>query len=603
MFSFDSTSKIKKIVSRAKELGQTACALTDHGNMSGCVQFYLECKKQGIKPLLGMESYVCKEQKKAAQKDSSNKELNHLVLLAKNIKGYRNLLKLVYLSNQAEHSYYRPRIDEEMLFAHSEGLICLNGHHSTSLFDCLFFNLSAVHTCESIDETRNYLHEDYENRFLDVVSRYISVFGSDFYVECQLFDQDDILQQSAATILFELAKKHGIQATGTGDPHYINKKDALTHKLFVAIKQNCKINDLPNIRYFTHEQYYMFGQDVAELCYPQELIDSSQEIADKIEEYDITRPAAIPSYGQDADAQLRALCESNFGKLCPNTQEYKDRLEHELKVISGAGLSSYFLIVSDYIKWASERFLTGPGRGSSSGCLISYLCKITKIDPIKYGLLFERFYSSIRAEAKALPDIDTDFPATKRDSVVEYLKDKYGKDNVCSVVTFGTLQGKGALKDTLRSFNACDFKQMGEISDLIPSRDKISDKMAEFKEETGSDSIIYYMLKHDPETIKDYAYIDENENIVGPYGMYFEEAIKLEGAIKAESKHASAYIISDRPIYEVSPMIKDKNSSNLMCALDMNSFESVGLVKFDLLGLRALDGLMEVNKLLKEVKI
>lgn len=603
-YSHDCTSKIKKIVKHVKQLGQTACAITDHGNMSGCVEFYLECKKNGIKPIIGMEAYITKDGKPANQKDSSNKELNHLVLLAKNKVGYQNLLKLVYLSNQAENSYYRPRIDEQMLFANSEGIICINGHHSTSLFDALFFNTKGVLNASSLEEAAQYRNDDIEEAFLNIANRYRNVFGEDFYIECQLFDRGDMLQQNAAYTLYELANKHGFKSVGTGDAHYITKQDSLTHKVFVAIKQNCKVDDLPDIRYFTHDEYYIFGEDVAQECYPQALIEATQEIADKVEQYDITRPASIPQFGDRPNEELEEICLKNIGVVCPDTPEHRERLNYELPIIKSANLSSYFLIVADYINWAnSKKILTGPSRGSAGGCLVSYLTRITKIDPLKYGLMFDRFYNVIRAEAKQLPDIDSDFPATRREEVIDYIKSKYGKENVCGVVTFSTLQGKGAMKDTLRAFGVCDFRQMNEISDLIPARERISDKLADFKDETGSESIIEYVLHKEPDTLREYAYIDENGEIAGPYAPYFKVAIDLEGAIKSESRHASAYIISDIPVHTVAPMIKDKGSDNLVCALDMHGFEAVGLNKFDILSLKSLDGLMEINNLLKEVGI
>jgi DNA polymerase-3 subunit alpha len=600
-YSHDSISKIKDIVSFVKKDGGNAVALTDHGNMSGCVEFYKECKKQGIKPIIGNEIYICGHGKSAQDKSSDNKTLNHLVVLAKNHTGYKNLLKLHKISNK--NFYYRPRIDEDELFAHKEGLIVLNGHHTTSLFWTLFFNLDAIDSCDTVDCCRQYLYPDYEKRFLEVATRYRDVFGDDFYVECQLFDKKDILQQASGTILFELAQKYEFKSTGTGDAHYITKDDAVFHKTFCAIKQNSKVRDLPQIGYFQNGSYGIVTQELANECYPKELILATQEIADKVENYNITLPVAIPSSNiNNPRGYIRAKCEKKLKELNLFNDTYLSRLDYELEIIELGKLYDYFIIVGDYMQWAMDKgILRGPARGSAGGALISYLLNIITINPIKYNLLFDRFYSRDRAENKILPDIDCDFPASRRDDVISYIRNKYGHDKVAGVVTFSTLQGRNALKDVLRVYSACDFQSMNKITELIPARDKISDDMAVFKEDTGSDSVIYYCLKELPDLLKDYCTISENGEFVGDYAEYFKIAIGLEGAIKSESKHASAIIISSNSIDEVAPMIRDKSSDEFLVALDMDSFEDVSLAKFDVLGIKSLDCLTEVNQLLKEV--
>jgi DNA polymerase-3 subunit alpha len=603
-FSHDCISRIPDIVEFAKTNNQTAIALTDHGNISGCVEFYRECKKRGIKPILGNELYICQPSKSASLKDSSNKTLNHLVVLAKNMAGFKNLLKLTKLSNQ--NFYYRPRVDEDMLFAHKEGLIVLNGHIGTSLFDCLFFNFKGVETCSSIDEARLYLYDDYEERCLNLINRYVEQFGDDFYVEIQLFDKGDICQQSIGTILYEVAKKYNLKAIGTGDSHYIESKDAVLHKTFCAIKQNAKIKDLPPIGYFTSGKYGLLDNEWAESCYSADLIEVTNEVANKIEDYDILKPHAIPKFDIENPRQhIYNRCIDRLKELDLHNKVYLDRLDSELAILELGNLYDYFLIVADYVNWAkSNGILVGPSRGSAGGCLISYLLQIISIDPLKYNLLMDRFYSEDRAANKILPDIDSDFPATRREEVIAYIRHKYGADKVAGAVTFSTLQGKNALKDVLRVHSVCDFQQMNKITELIPARDKISDKLAEFKDEVEEygDSIINYCLHKEPDLLKDYCYLEDGV-LKGDYADYFKIAIGLEGAIKSESKHASALIISSNPIEEVAPLLRDKSSDELIVALDMDSFEAVSLVKFDILGIKSLDCLSEVNKLLEEIGI
>ena len=602
-FSFDSITKIKDIVSFIKKDGATAVALTDHGNMSGSVEFYKECKKQDIKPLIGIELYICPPGKYAKDKNGENKSLNHLVVLAKNHIGYKNLLKLHKISNA--HFYYRPRIDEDILFAHSEGLIVINGHIQSSIFDTLFFNLDGVSSCETIDCARQYLYSDYEARFLELANKYKKVFGDDFYIECQLFDKSEMWQQASGLILFELAKKYKFNVTGTGDAHYLTSEDAVLHKTFCAIKQNTKIKDLPNIGYFQNGTYGIVTQELAKKCYPEELIAATQEIANKIESYDITLPAAIPSANIENPREfIKDKCETKLKELNLYNETYLNRLEYELEIVELGNLYDYFIIVADYMQWAmNNNILRGPGRGSAGGSLISYLLNIITIDPLKYDLLFDRFYSKDRALGKVMPDIDSDFPASRRDDVINYIRNKYGHDRVAGVVTFSTLQGRNALKDVLRVYSACDFQSMNKMTELIPARDKISDDLAIFKEESGSDSILFFCLKEMPDLLRDYCYLDEDGNFAGDYADYFKIAIGLEGAIKAESKHASALIISSHSIDEIAPMIRDKSSDEFLVGLDMDSFESVSLVKFDVLGVKTLDCLSEINKILKEVGV
>lgn len=979
-YSWDCVSKINKIVKKVKANGQTAVAVTDHGNMSGAIELYKECEKAAIKPIFGNEMYICKNGKSACDRNSSNKELNHIVILAKNKIGYKNLLKLTTLSNMPAHSYYKPRIDEEMLFAHKEGLIVINGHYGTSIFDTLFFNLNGAGISSSIEEAGSYFYPDYEQRFLKEATKFAQEFGDSFYVECQLFDQEDPVQQASGLALYKLAQKHGFQAVGTGDSHYISAKDSEAHKTFVAIKQNTKVSKLPDIRYLTSGKYTIIDNKTAQACYPEDLIRATNEIADKIESFDITNKQTIPLFMEgDSLQHLKDKCLNELDKLNLTTQEYIDRLNYEIEISQLGGLQDYFLIVNDYVDWARKnKILIGAGRGclsntnvytkngtvdisavnindyvitksgkynkvinkfeydikeeclkikvkygdatgitatkdhkililkpgqdkliknaiwaeaknleigdllytpvlkkqrkkkvfnlisfkekkdkteikngqiyhrinknlirihpenisldedlayllglftgdgwltkgkntvcfifnsiknvksqhkietiltkygfnysilnnmcgkkanritchstifanfikhiyknyqfkaetksipefifnsseeikwsflngylasdgsikanstiefssiskkliyqaklllsslkipsgvysanrsgqlnqfngkkieynlysynfikdkkhkltlyaknglflpiksiekvsgiskvydiqvenesnylttsgivhnSAGGSLIAFLLKTTSIDPIKYNLSFDRFYNKNRAVAKVLPDQDIDFPATRRDEVVDYLRSKYGEDKVSGVVTFNTLQGKAAIKDVLRVWGACDLKTAKDISDLIVSRDKISDRLAEFKEETGSDSIILYMLTNEPDILRPYVHLNAEGEIQGELAKYFGLAVELEGAIKAESKHASAFIIANKPITESVPMIKDKNSDNLLCAYNMYSFETAGLVKFDLLSLKSLDGLTEVNKIIKEIGI
>ena len=250
LHSHDCASKLNKIVDFVKNNGQSAVALSDHGNMSAAIKFQELCLKAKIKPLIGCELYCVANQRSSLDKSPANRRLNHLVVLAKNKTGYNNLIKLVSISNRPENYYYKNRIDEETLFKYSEGLIVINGHYDTSIFDCLVFNLEAAAKCNSVEEAKEYLFPDYKEKVLEIANRYKNIWGDDFYIECQLFDQGDVVQQLTGFTLFDWAKEFGFKAVGSSDFHYIEPKDSKAHKTFVAIKQNCKISSLADIGYF-----------------------------------------------------------------------------------------------------------------------------------------------------------------------------------------------------------------------------------------------------------------------------------------------------------------------------------------------------------------
>ena len=275
-----------------------------------------------------------------------------------------------------------------------------------------------------------------------------------------------------------------------------------------------------------------------------------------------------------------------------------DRIKYELQVIEEANLAGYFLIVQDYVNWAKNQgWLIGCGRGSAAGCLISYLLNITSIDPIKYELLFSRFYNRGRntKDHISLPDIDIDFPITKRQYVIDYLRTKYGKDRVCQMATFGRLQGRGALKEVLRVNNVCDFETMNLITKNLPQEAEINDQM----EESDETSIIRWTLQNEPQDLIDWCKMDEEGNLSGEYAQFFEQAIRLEGTYKSQGKHAAGVIVAAEPLDKVCPMIRDKNSDEKIAGMNMGDLESMGHVKLDILGVVVLDKLMKTNDLLK----
>lgn len=284
-------------------------------------------------------------------------------------------------------------------------------------------------------------------------------------------------------------------------------------------------------------------------------------------------------------------------------QVYVDRIKNELEVLQGAGLSSYFLIVQDIVNFVkNKKWLAGPGRGSAAGCLVSYLIGITGIDPLKYNLIFERFYSAGRntKDRVSLPDIDVDVPILKREDVISYIKDKYGHYNVSQMITFNTMKGRGALKDVLRVYGNITFEEMNRITKNIPDEAKISDELQEMKEETGESSIIRWALENNSEELKEWCHIDDNGELQGPLAKRFEQAIRLEGTKTNQSKHAAGIAMSSIPLHEICPMVYDGKNDQSIAGMEMQDLEAIGVIKFDILGIALLDKVMSISDLLHQ---
>jgi DNA polymerase-3 subunit alpha len=337
---------------------------------------------------------------------------------------------------------------------------------------------------------------------------------------------------------------------------------------------------------------------------------TNQEIVDKCENYDIIDGLNLPIFPFPSEYNseyeyLVQLCRDGWRKKISgkvnNEQVYLDRVKKELSVVESAGLQGYFLIVQDYINWAKNQgWLVGKSRGSSGGSLICYLLNITEIDPIKYGLIFERFYNEGRntKDNKELPDIDTDFPKFKRDEVIKYIENKYGKDKVSHIVTYSELKGKSSIKTVLRAFNTCSNEEMNNITKNIPSKEDISDLLSD----SGEDSILMWTLKNEPDILKEWVTIDKDNILYGDLSNMFNMAIQLEGTFIGTGKHASGIIISKNPLNECCPMMLDKNGETLV-SLDMSDSKKAGFVKFDILAVAVLDKLMGINSLLRYGRI
>jgi DNA polymerase-3 subunit alpha len=346
------------------------------------------------------------------------------------------------------------------------------------------------------------------------------------------------------------------------------------------------------------------------LLHTEEEIENTQLVSEMCDIYDIgSRPRLPPFNCESPDEYLRQLCRNGWRNKIQNIipkdsqSQYIDRIKYELDILQGAGLSSYFLIVQDIVNYVKNNgWLPGPGRGSAAGCLVSYLIGITGINPIDYGLIFDRFYNSGRntKDRVSMPDIDVDVPINKRENVISYIKDKYGDSQVSQMVTFNTIKGRGAIKDVLRVYGNVSFEEMNNITKNIPDEAKIADELQEMKDETGDASIIRWALENQSDKLKDWCFIDENNELQGPLAKRFEQAIRLEGTKVNQSKHAAGVVIADSDLSTICPMVYDSKTKTRIAGMEMEDLETIGVVKFDILGVAMLDKIMFISDFLQK---
>lgn len=411
-------------------------------------------------------------------------------------------------------------------------------------------------------------------------------------------------------------------STLTPKSYYIDQSDAELHRILLCsnmkttlpkVQKQIRKEELPeDIKdFFIKDNKYLWSsKDLEHVKYSKEQAKDLEEILSKCEEYNILNQPMLPRFdcpnGISEEEYLKELCRDGWRRLLISTNKvnspdakklYGDRFNEELGVINRANLFGYFLIVQDIIRYVNNQgWLSGPGRGSAAGCLISYLLGITQIDPLEYDLLFSRFYNDGRNSKDhiSLPDIDMDVPSKKRDNVIEYLKTKYGNDHVSQMLTFGRLQGRSAIKEVLRVYEACSFAEMNTITKYIPNEAEISDQLADMDDDERS--IIRWALINNSKELRDFCYINDDGKLDGEYAEYFKQAIAIEGTFKTQGKHAAGVVISAEPLYKACPMVKEKGSNEKIAGLEMSDLEALGHVKFDILGLSLLDKIMHIKE-------
>ena len=541
----DGASRIKDLIATTKELGMDSIAITDHGVMYGTIDFYKECKKQGIRPIIGCEVYLAPGSRKDRQEVNGVKYY-HLILLAENQTGYKNLVELVSLAN-IEGMYYKPRIDKELLQKYHEGIICLSA-------------------CIAGEIPRSLL-QDNKEKADSLVQEYLSIFGKDnFFLEIQNHGLPEERKSNAG--LIELARKYDVGLVATNDCHYVRREDSEFHDILLCIQMGKTVDDPDRMRFNSDDYYLKSPAEMAALFpeYPDAIINTAKIAARCQVDFEfghIQLPFyPIPPTYADDEAYLRALCEEALPKrYAETTKAVRDRLEYELGVIHHMGYDSYFLIVWDFINHSREVGISvGPGRGSAAGSIVAYLLGITNLDPLKYELLFERF---LNPERVSMPDIDIDFCYIRREEVIDYVKERYGYDHVAQIVTFGTMAAKGAVRDVGRVLNM-PYAQVADIAKLIPNELKITLDKA---------------LKGSVELRNAYESSSEVKRLL-------DLARKVEGLPRHSSTHAAGVVIARNPLTDYLPV--SVSDGTLVTEFDKDHVEALGLLKMDFLGLRTL---------------
>ncbi len=561
----DGACRIKDIPKMAKELGQSAVALTDHGNMFGVVEFYKACKSEGIKPIIGCEVYLS-PQSRFEKSRINNVSYYHLVLLAKNEIGYKNLSYLVSCG-YTEGFYVKPRIDIEILKEHSEGLIALSA--------CLAGYIPSSIIAGDIASAKNHIKQMQE------------IFGKEnFYLELQYHGIDDQITVNEA--LRELSREFSAPLVCTNDVHYLRKGDSYIQSVLMSVQMNTTLTKKSESLFPTNEFYFKSEREMQQMFSDYEnACENTVKIAEKCNfdfEFDVIK---LPKYnlpiGVTSKEYLSKLAYDGLEKRLNDKKiqytnehpkkEYIDRIEYELSIIDTMGYNDYFLIVWDFINYAkTKKIPVGPGRGSGAGSLVAFLLGITDVDSIKFDLLFERF---LNIERVSMPDIDTDFCYERRDEVIEYVKEKYGSDHVAQIVTFGTMAAKAAIKDVGRVLEL-PYADVDLVSKLIPRKINITiDEALNESEELKS---LY----------------DNNAKL----RQLIDTAKELEGMPRHASTHAAGVVITDKPLVDYLPLAT--NGGVVVTQYDMDTVAKLGLLKFDFLALRYLTIISDTEKLIKK---
>ena len=555
----DGSSKISELLPRAKELGMDSLAITDHGVMYGVIDFYKKAKEVGVKPILGCEIYVAPGSRFDREQSRGEDRYYHLVLLAENNQGYKNLMKIV-TRGFTEGYYYRPRVDYEILERYHEGIIALSA-------------------CLAGEIPNKILKEDYEGA-REAARRMNALFGQgNFFLELQDHGLRD--QTQVNSVIMRMSRELDIPLVVTNDVHYIMEEDAVPHDILLCIQTGKRVSDEDRMRY-EGGQFYLKSEEEMRKIFPyaKEAMENTHRIAERCNVEIVFGEQKVPKFdvpeGYDAFSYLRTLCEKGLRRRYgdPPPEELQERLDYELDTIRNMGYVDYFLIVWDFIRFAkSQDIAVGPGRGSAAGSIVAYCLEITNIDPIRYQLIFERF---LNPERVSMPDIDIDFCYERRQEVIDYVYEKYGKDKVVQIVTFGTMAARMAVRDVGRAMDI-PYAQVDRVAKMIPMELGITIEKA---------------LTHNPELRQAYEADEVTKNLI-------DMSMRLEGLPRHTSIHAAGVVIGSEPLDEFVPL--SRGADNVITTqFTMTTIEELGLLKMDFLGLRTLTVIQDAVRMVEK---
>lgn len=614
----DSIAKVDKIAAKCAKYDMGACAITDHGNIAAVPSFFKEMKKKKLKPIAGCEVYVSPQH--ASIKTGENRSLSHLLILATNLAGWHDLIKIVSTANYEENFYYSPRLSLEQIgeLNTNKNLIAFSGHVGSTIADAFVLDKKTAYGGRTYEQSRaGFDIADWEKKLIRSIGLHQEVFGKgNFWLETQDIDLESMM---AARILGKtirhLSKKLRVPKIGTSDFHFVDREDAFDQRILLCDNFHTTLSrvegalargeDATMGAFFRSQNYYLPTPAEMEKIHTEDELKNTLLIADMCEDYDITAPPSLPVFknphGESSSAYLRRLCERGWNEYRiddkPNRDEYRARLEHELNIFSEYNIDDYFLIASDIVQDVWNRgYITGHARGSAGGCLTALLCGITyNVDPLENNLLFERFLNEGRlskTKGGSLPDIDIDFMVQDRQNVISFITEKYGSDKVGGVATFGALKGKSALKCVLRARESVPAAERDAITKCIYSDAAISDDLQEQLESDGFKSVILLSLQDNAKELKKWFYLDKNGEIQGELAIEARQAIRLEWVRSGVGRHASAILVSDSPLINKIPLmrVKDKDEGyKLVGGLEFPDAESCGVMKLDILGNNTLD--------------
>ena len=555
----DGSSKISELLPRAKELGMDSLAITDHGVMYGVIDFYKKAKEVGVKPILGCEIYVAPGSRFDREQSRGDDRYYHLVLLAENNQGYKNLMKIV-TRGFTEGYYYKPRVDYEILERYHEGIIALSA-------------------CLAGEIPNKILKEDYEGARA-AARRMNDLFGQgNFFLELQ--DHGLRQQTQVNSVIMRMSKELDIPLVVTNDVHYIKEEDAVPHDILLCIQTGKLVTDKDRMRY-EGGQFFLKSEEEMQKVFPyaREAMENTHKIAERCNVEIVFGEQKVPKFdvpeGYDAFSYLKELCEKGLTKRYgdPPPEDLKERLAYELETIKNMGYVDYFLIVWDFIRFAkSQDIAVGPGRGSAAGSIVAYCLEITNIDPIRYQLIFERF---LNPERVSMPDIDIDFCYERRQEVIDYVYEKYGKDKVVQIVTFGTMAARMAVRDVGRVMDI-PYAQVDKVAKMIPMELGITIEKA---------------LTHNPELRQAYEADEVTKNLI-------DMSMRLEGLPRHTSIHAAGVVIGSEPLDEFVPL--SRGADNVITTqFTMTTIEELGLLKMDFLGLRTLTVIQDAVRMVEK---